>query len=194
MKLTWACSPSSPGASRRWARILGDPANWGAPPGQLPGCPGELGGPAEPISFGALQHCGPALNHPASRSGPTQEQHTGHGSQPAGLRHRPREGNNLPAVSGEQEMDFTDGFIILFKLNFFYCVRYRCRTMNVNSFVLLCNKWKDKLIRSRKVLIICDDIWSALAWHMLVHTYLTHVCTLISHIYCCYWTKIQILT
>lgn len=110
IKLPWAYPFSFPGVSRRWPRILRDPANWGASPRQLPGCPRELGGPAEPISFSALQHCGPALHHPASGPSRPPEKHTGHGSQPVGLWHWPRESNTLPAVSGAQERN--DGCLL----------------------------------------------------------------------------------
>ena len=98
MKLHLANSAISPGASGRWACIFWDPADRGAPPGQLPGCLGELGGPAEPVSVGALQHCGPACHYPASGPEAAEEQHTGHGSQSVGMWHRPREGDTLPAV------------------------------------------------------------------------------------------------
>lgn len=83
-----------------WTCVLGDPAHRGAPLGQLPGRPRELGGPARPESVCAVQHRRPALHHGASGPGPAEEQHTGHGGQPAGLRHRPGEVRPLPAVSG----------------------------------------------------------------------------------------------
>lgn len=89
-----------PGANGKWARVLGNSANWGATPGQLPGCPGELGGSAAPVSVCALQHRRPALHHAASGPRSAPEKHPGHDGQPAGLRHRPREGDPLPAVPG----------------------------------------------------------------------------------------------
>ncbi|XP_077437003.1 tryptophan--tRNA ligase, mitochondrial isoform X2 [Vanacampus margaritifer] len=81
------------------AGVLRDPAHGRAPPGQLPGRPGKLDVPARRLSVGAVQRGGPARHNAAAGPARSQDQHTGHGGQPAGVRNRPAQGCPLPAVA-----------------------------------------------------------------------------------------------
>ncbi|XP_023692938.1 tryptophan--tRNA ligase, mitochondrial isoform X1 [Paramormyrops kingsleyae] len=81
------------------ASVLRDPAHGSTSSGELPGCPGELGGPSRKLQLHPLQHCGSALHHCAPGSCPTAQKHLGCHRQPTGLWDRPLSCHPVPAVS-----------------------------------------------------------------------------------------------